>query len=574
MVFICPTVIDCCVERQFIDKSNLSEESKEILEEIDDALTQIAATKFPQTFINSNLNAKTDASLDTALVDLGWKKFGHGWSDWRKSNNVRQIKHTVTSNFSTVILGRDDLFTHYSLAEKWIGKAIRSRFLFSLDDSLAYIKSDEEAMNLMVDLKLNEGQAMPVSYNTNFTMDTDESFSRIFFNGIGAPLIAKQGDVAAEYADEFGPFVVDMPLQHLPTRDLYKGYGARVHFDENQQVTAIYDYVENELVKPGDGDGTKWEEVKMHAKVTCFTLCTVREHLTWSHLIVSNDATRESTLHLPPSHPIRRLLTIFTYRATEVNLEAFDMLVPKTSLLHRAVSVKYSGMLEIFDMSYTGSIAYQPFPEREIQSEAVKKLIDDGKFPYVSEGTEYYEIVRDLVRDWLDKAGDEASDVYDKNFYDAMQKASVGQTYVLPSMKNPDAMVNLLSTIIFTVTGYHELIGHVVDYTILPSRAGFRIAKKGKGDQTKIDTQAFLNAAIIGASTSKRMPALMGEYGNYIAAGGAPSWEREAWATFQDALAVQSKKVQGADEDRMSNSGNDVEFKYFDPARFECSISV
>ena len=53
-----------------------------------------------------------------------------------------------------------------------------------------------------------------------------------------------------------------------------------------------------------------------------------------------------------------------------------------------------------------------------------------------------------------------------------MKEASKGQAYTLPSMDEPDAMVNLLSTIIFTVTGYHEIIGHVVDYTILPTRAG------------------------------------------------------------------------------------------------------
>ena len=53
----------------------------------------------------------------------------------------------------------------------------------------------------------------------------------------------------------------------------------------------------------------------------------------------SNDATRESTLTLAPNHPIRRLLTVFTYHATEVNLNAFDRLVPNTSILHRGTGL-------------------------------------------------------------------------------------------------------------------------------------------------------------------------------------------------------------------------------------------
>ena len=42
---------------------------------------------------------------------------------------------------------------------------------------------------------------------------------------------------------------------------------------------------------------------------------------------------------LAPNHPIRRLLTVFTYHATEVNLNAFDTLVPNTSILHRGTGL-------------------------------------------------------------------------------------------------------------------------------------------------------------------------------------------------------------------------------------------
>lgn len=37
----------------------------------------------------------------------------------------------------------------------------------------------------MKDLKLVAGEAFPMTYNSDFNMQTDESFSRIFFHGNG-----------------------------------------------------------------------------------------------------------------------------------------------------------------------------------------------------------------------------------------------------------------------------------------------------------------------------------------------------------------------------------------------------
>jgi hypothetical protein len=64
------------------------------------------------------------------------------------------------------------------------------------------------------------------------------------------------------------------------------------------------------------------------------------------------------------------------------------------------------------------------------------------------------------------------------------------------------------------------------------------------------------------------MPSMMAEYPNFFGAGGAPAYEREVWNVFVNKLKAQSVKVKNADAKR------DVEFKYFDPARFECSVSV
>lgn len=103
-----------------------------------------------------------------------------------------------------------------------------------------------------------------------------------------------------------------------------------------------------------------------------------------------------------------------------------------------------------------------------------------------------------------------------------------------------------------------------MDYTLLPSRAGFRLTKK---DPSEVDFQSYLLTNVISASTSVPMPMLMQKFPNFFGVGG-PEWERTVWDSFHSKLVAQSEKVQAADKKRA------VEYKYFDPARFECSVSV
>lgn len=62
---------------------------------------------------------------------------------------------------------------------------------FPLEDYNQHLDNNEIAIKLMQDLKLMPDQesdqqnnnkcALPISYNKDFNMETDESFSRIFF---------------------------------------------------------------------------------------------------------------------------------------------------------------------------------------------------------------------------------------------------------------------------------------------------------------------------------------------------------------------------------------------------------
>lgn len=337
-------------------------------------------------------------------------------------------------------------------------------------------------------------------------------------------------------------------------------YGARIYFNTDQKATAIYDYHKDLLVKPGD-EG--WKEAKWVAKTTAFTLHTTGEHLMWGHLIVANTVTMAMTLKLPPSHPIRRLLTIFTYRSNTINDQAFATLVPECSTLQRATAFEYPEFVKVFEHTYRTSTAFMPFGEREMIPE-LQKLSDDGKFPVWSEGKAYYDLVFAFTKKWVAASGDAASDEYAKAFYEELQTLNEGQSYDLPDFESEDAMAKLLAQTVFTVTAWHELVGTIIDYAAAIDGAGTRLVE----GTSQADPQAYLDNLIICAVTGMKMPMLAKPFSNYFGKDGAPEWEAKEWNSFVEDLLAQSKAVKEDEAKR------EFEFKFFDPARFECSISV
>jgi hypothetical protein len=524
-----------------------------------DKYTNLIMTVVPSVLAPKKESGPSDDDVKTDEEEVGWTKIGNGFHDWERVSvptvSIRASKQTYE------ILKVDDYFGDYTFMDEVKGYVIGGEYSFPLEDKIRF-PAEFEMENIMEQTVLKK--ALPNSYTDKFDMLSDESFSRMFFYGIGAVLLVKQEQASSS---QFGPFEVDMPLQDLPTRDGFRPLGARIHFDENQVVTAILDHANDKLYTPGK-DG--WEAAKFLARSSALTLITVQEHLVWTHLILSNSMTKFKILELPPSHPIRRLLTIFTFGTNEVNSAAQDMLLPEFSMLHRAAGFTYDAMEKIFDISYEGSNVFEPFPDRPVNEELVE-LSENNKFPFLSEGIAYYEIVKELVVQWMSNAEEAGTDSYAVAFYNAMRKSSLGQKYTLP-IYSEGTMIDLLTQCIFTVTAHHELVGYLVDYTDDASHAAFRVSDQ---DGTRNDLQSYLLTNIIAASTSIRMPKLMADFQFFFGypEGQAPAWERTVWDSFVAMLGDQSIVVQADDQQRIARNPQH-QFPYFDPNRLECSVSV
>ena len=156
-------------------------------------------------------------------------------------------------------------------------------------------------------------------------------------------------------------------------------------------------------------------------------------------------------------------------------------------------------------------------------------------------------------------------DSYAKCFFSGLESATKGQQYEL-NLGTREAKLDTLAQMIWCVTGYHEMVGTIVDYTRLPSFMGLRSLEDPS--KTSTDLQSFLIFSALTGSTALRMPVLVGKFDNFFGKGGAPEWETRVWTNFQNAIQEQSRKVKAADEKRKT------EFKTMDPARFECAVSV
>ena len=201
----------------------------------------------------------------------------------------------ITNSLKIEIIRDDDFTGDHNIIEDIIALVARWRHIFPVDDKEdVFFASNAEAETCLKDLHMSMGEGLPETYNSWEGMTTDESLTRIFFYGMGAVVLAAQTE---EYKSGLGPFVVDMPLKSFEVRAGFRRLGARVHFDADQKPTAIFDYQNDKLVKPGE-EG--WEEAKVLSRTTVVTLVTVREHLLWNHFLISNGVTNAMLEFLPP----------------------------------------------------------------------------------------------------------------------------------------------------------------------------------------------------------------------------------------------------------------------------------
>merc|ERR1719389_642224 len=98
-------------------------------------------------------------------------------------------------------------------------------------------------------------------------------------------------------------------------------------------------------------------------------MVTAVDHLYTTHFSVANSLAAASREALPPAHPLRRLLSIFTFGTIGVNKNAAHQLVGPHHLLHR--STPFS------DFGHVSEVAQASIPSFESSFGA---FLDNDRF--------------------------------------------------------------------------------------------------------------------------------------------------------------------------------------------------
>ena len=110
------------------------------------------------------------------------------------------------------------------------------------------------------------------------------------------------------------------------------------------------------------------------------------------------------------------------------------------------------------------TICWQPFPEWASgahHGHALHTLVKEGKFPFINDGVNLYNVVHEFVQKWVHAffSSEEVlrADKRLSGFYAALAKQTSQFAYKLPEELNRKNLVNAVSQFIFIVTGFHEV---------------------------------------------------------------------------------------------------------------------
>merc|ERR1712193_505143 len=118
-----------------------------------------------------------------------------------------------------------------------------------------------------------------------------------------------------------------------------------------------------------------------------------------THFSSANTLTAASREGLPPAHPLRRLLTMFTHGSIEVNYRATHQLIGPDHLLQR--STPFHDFHEVaqaaHSLMFSMKDAYGAFVDQDIFDALDSSL---KSLPLYQDGRDLYQVIDTLVTKW------------------------------------------------------------------------------------------------------------------------------------------------------------------------------
>jgi hypothetical protein len=421
--------------------------------------------------------------------------------------------------------------------------------MIPMQEHQTYFKSRQEALITMGSIVGPYVPTPPEGEWIQEDLTSDNTFTRVFFYGIGATRTHRNPD---------GTFYADFnELLNYPVRNGFDPYGGRAEFDENARVTRILiqDPIKErtKIVYPGD---KKWEQAKFILRSTALASVTAYEHLVQSHFIWSNYFNIAASAHLSPDHPIRRLLQVHTYRSSWINRNGSRSLAPPGGILDRLLAFPHDVLVKYLEDAFTG-FKFYTFPQF-IESLGMKD-VDGSIFPMAEDGLEYWDVVHKYIHDYIhtfyQSEDSLKSDQEVLAFWDQFNSTFPNG---IPELSLPN-LITVLTQTIHYVSSMHTQAGNTAPYARDPAFTQMAIPS----DSLMGAPQMALTQSMLTVATTGKQPMMTENWSHII-----PDEAKGVWNTFHKDLLHLSQQI------NIRNKQRPWKFNSMNPEHLVTSVAV
>ncbi|CAK0861800.1 unnamed protein product, partial [Prorocentrum cordatum] len=193
--------------------------------------------------------------------------------------------------------------------------------------------------------------------------------------------------------------LVTSDLSVLDVRPGFSRVGADMFFNEAGEPLMIRT-PDGQEVWRARAESATWQYWKFAFRSSLFLKVTLVDHLWATHFTAGNSLAAASRESLAPTHPMRRLLTMFTFNTIKVNTNAFHQLLGPDALLQRSTPFH-----DFRKVSLRAEVAIRPLTQsfglflNETVRSALPVRVQET--PYVQDGQLIFDALRDFVASWF-----------------------------------------------------------------------------------------------------------------------------------------------------------------------------
>ncbi|CAK0833209.1 unnamed protein product [Prorocentrum cordatum] len=373
--------------------------------------------------------------------------------------------------------------------------------------------------------------------------------------------------------------IVTSDLGSLDVRPGFSRVGADMFFNGAGEPTMIRT-PDGQDVWRAKAESATWQYWKFVFRSSLFLKVTLVDHLWATHFTAANSMAAAARESLSPTHPLRRLLTMFTFNTIQVNSNAFHQLLGPDALLQRSTPFydfrEVSLLAEVAITPLTKSFGF--FLDETVRSAMPARVQET---PYAQDGQLIFDALQDFVASWFDLyggrwcSGGAVSDPAMLLFFERVQAWSMYQQHAevdasFLGLRDGDGglqcagLQKWLTMLFFQVTGYHRHVGTVADSAADPDFAGFSWAE----GRAYTPPRQAIQLSLISATTSTVWPKLNQDY-THLAQGIEKSAEAvQIFQTFRVKLEDIAKTIDARNKERP------IPYMQMHPDHVECSVAV